>query len=110
MELSGQFPVPTVDGSRGFPYGSGMSSSKVPQALDPERVRQGATLKTFRELRGLKVSELANAVPMSYSYLSNIEAGRKPLTPQLVARFAALLDVRQIALVRPDAFSNEVAA
>lgn len=92
------------------PYGSVMSTSKVPLALDPERVRQGATLKTFRELRGLKVSELANAVPMSYSYLSNIEAGRKPLTPQLVVKFAHILDVRQIALVRPDAFPSEAAA
>jgi transcriptional regulator with XRE-family HTH domain len=81
-----------------------MSPSKVQQHLDPERVRQGATLKTFREMRGLKVSELANAVPMSSPYLSNIEAGRKPLTPPLVARFSELLGVRPIALVRPDTF------
>lgn len=87
-----------------------MSTRKVPLALDPERVRQGATLRTFRELRGLKVSELANAVPVSYSYLSNIEAGRKPLTPQLVAKLATILDVRQIALVRPDAFPQQDAA
>ncbi len=81
-----------------------MSTSKVTKALDPERVRQGATLQTFRELRGLKVGELANALDISYAYLSNIEAGRKRLTGPLLARAADVLQVRQIALVRPDEF------
>jgi len=79
-----------------------MSTNRVPQQLDPEQVRQGATLRAFREMRGLKVGELANALGISYAYLSNIEAGRKRLTKTLVARAADVLKVPQIALVNPD--------
>ena len=66
-----------------------MSPSITPRELNPEWVRQGETLKTFREMRGLKVGELASRLDISYAYLSNIEAGRKRLTPQLVAKAAA---------------------
>lgn len=79
-----------------------MSPTKAAVALDPERVRQGATLKELREARGVKVGELANAMGISYAYLSNIEAGRKRLTPALVQSAAAALKVRPIALVHPD--------
>jgi len=79
-----------------------MSPSITPRELNPEWVRQGETLKTFREMRGLKVGELASRLDISYAYLSNIEAGRKRLTPQLVAKAAAALAISQVALVRPD--------
>jgi transcriptional regulator with XRE-family HTH domain len=69
-------------------------------------VRQGATLRTFREMRGLKVGELANALGISYAYLSNIEAGRKRLTAPLVAKVAGALAVPQASIVRPDAFED----
>lgn len=74
--------------------------------LDLEWVRQGETIKAFREVRGLKVGELAGEVGISYAYLSNIEAGRKRLTPQLLAKLAAALGIRQAALVRPDSFGD----
>lgn len=83
-----------------------MSSNIVRKVLDPERVRQGATLQAFREMRGLKVGELANALGISYAYLSNIEAGRKRLTPELLAKTCATLGIRQAALVRPDSFGE----
>lgn len=79
-----------------------MSTSKVQQHLNPEWVRQGATVKAFREMRGMRVDELASALGITRPYLSNIEAGRKRLTPILVAKAADALGVRQIALVRPD--------
>lgn len=81
-----------------------MSPNKVPTTLDPERVRQGATVRTLRELRGLKVGELASVIDVSYAYLSNIEAGRKRLTPQLTARIADALKVSQGAIVSPEHF------
>jgi len=84
-----------------------MSSS---QSLDPERVRQGATCKAFREKAGLKLGLAATAVPISYAYLSNIEAGRKPLTPVLLAKLAALYGVPQAAIARPDLFETQVAS
>lgn len=74
---------------------------------DPEWLRVGATVRTLRELRGLKPDELANAIPLSRSYLANIEAGRKRLQPVHAARIAAILDVRQISILRPDEFPAE---
>lgn len=81
-----------------------MSTSRVPQRLDPERVRVGATLRALREKSGLRIGQVADELrpPKSYSYLSNIEAGRKPLTPILLAQMAALYGVPQYAIVRPD--------
>lgn len=76
------------------------------QFLDPERVRIGATCKSFREKAGLKLGEAASAIPISYAYLSNIEAGRKPLTPVLLAKLALLYSVPQAAIMRPDVFTQ----
>lgn len=76
-------------------------TSNVP---NPEWIRTGATLREFREMRGLKPDELANALHISRSYLANIEAGRKKLQPDLAARAASVLVVRQISLLRPDQF------
>lgn len=84
-----------------------MSPTKVPRNLDPECVRQGETLRAFRQMRGIKVGELASLLDISYAYLSNIEAGRKRLTPPLLAKASDILDVRPAALVRPDHFTDE---
>lgn len=66
-----------------------------------ERERVGATLKTVRTLRGWDLGPFATKIGISYSYLSNIEAGRKPLTDKLLARAAQVLDVPQIAITHP---------
>lgn len=75
-----------------------------------ETIRVGSTIRDFREARGLKADELASKVLISRSYLANIEAGRKRLTPVLAARIAAALHVRQISLLNPDEFPEEVSA
>ncbi len=72
-----------------------------------EQIRQGATLRTIRELRGLSANDLALELNISRPYLVNIEAGRKKLNPILVARIAAALEVPQIALVREGYFDRE---
>lgn len=79
-----------------------MSPRLVEVPLDPERVRVGATLRALREKSGLRVAEMANALLISYSYLSNIEAGRKPLTPVLLAKAAGVLAVPQVAIAKPE--------
>lgn len=66
-----------------------------------QRERVGATLRTMRKMRGWDLGPFATKVGISYSYMSNIEAGRKPLTDQLLARCAALLEVEQIAIREP---------
>lgn len=68
-----------------------------------ERQRVGATLRTHRTRRGFDLNQFSQKLGISYSYLSNIEAGRKPLTDILLARAAVLLDVEQIAIKIPDA-------
>lgn len=51
-------------------------------------VRVGTTLRLLRETRGFKPAEFANEVGISTPYLHNIEAGRKKLTNQLLAKGA----------------------
>lgn len=80
-----------------------------PDGVDPEWVRIGQTLRTIREIKGFDLGEFASELDISYSYLSNIEAGRKRLTPQLLSRCAALLGVRQVAIVREGYFDKAVA-
>jgi transcriptional regulator with XRE-family HTH domain len=77
--------------------------------LSWEAQRQGATARAFREKAGLKLGQAATAANISYAYLSNIEAGRKPLTAVLVARLATLYSCPQISLARPD-LADEVSA
>jgi transcriptional regulator with XRE-family HTH domain len=78
-----------------------MPPKNVTAAELAERQRVGATLKTFRRKSGWELGPFATELGISYSYLSNIEAGRKPLTDILLARAARLLDVEQIAIKRP---------
>lgn len=66
-----------------------------------ERERVGATLKTFRELRGVKVSDMALEIGISRSYLANIEAGRKNLPPHILVKVCEFLNIPQIAVVSP---------
>jgi transcriptional regulator with XRE-family HTH domain len=77
----------------------------APRVITPEeqaeRVRVGATLRMARTTRGWKLGDFATQLDISYAYLSNIEAGRKPLPDHLLARAARLLDVEQIAIKHP---------
>lgn len=84
-----------------------MSPKIITPAEKAERERVGATLKTLRKTRGWDLGPFATELGVSYSYLSNIEAGRKPLTDILLARAARLLDVEQIAIKHP---SSELVA
>lgn len=75
-----------------------------------EQQRVGATLRRIREMRGFDQQTFANRLVVSYSYLSNIEAGRKPLTDILLARAAQILNVKQIEIKVPDAELTGLAA
>lgn len=80
-----------------------MTPNSITEAQQAERQRVGATLRTLRQIRGWKLGDFASEVGISYAYLSNIEAGRKPLTNQLLAKTARALDVEQIAITHPRA-------
>lgn len=80
-----------------------MTPTNLTEAERAERQRVGATLRALRETRGWKLGDFATELGISYAYLSNIEAGRKPLTNQLLAKASALLQVDQIAIAHPRA-------
>lgn len=77
-----------------------MARTPIPEA---DWGRVGETLRTLRELRGLKPDEFASSLGISRPYLANIEAGRKKLTNILLARAAEKLQVSQISIMRPPA-------
>lgn len=83
-----------------------MSPKTVTEAEHKERQRVGATLRRIRNLRGWKLGEFATKLDISYAYLSNIEAGRKPLPDHLLARAARVLEVDQIDIKHPDRGNN----
>lgn len=61
--------------------------------MAPTRIRRsfkanGAAIAAIREARGLSVGAFAGRIGVSYSYLSNIEAGRKPGSPEVLRRIA----------------------
>ncbi len=74
-----------------------------------EHQRIGATLRTLREDKGFTSTEFASELGISYAYLSNIEAGRKRLTPQLLERAHKVLGVRKIAIIR-EGYYEDVAS
>lgn len=78
--------------------------------VDPEWERMGATLREYRRINDVGVQELANQLSISYSYLANIEAGRKRLTPGLATKAAAYLKIPRIVLVRADYSDEQVPA
>lgn len=84
-----------------FPQNQGMAPKKITGDEQRERERVGTTLRTLRTTRGWKLGDFATQIGVSYAYLSNIEAGRKPLPDHLLARAARLLDVEQIAIKHP---------
>lgn len=56
-------------------------------------------LKALRTRSGWSVSKFATAVATSHAHISNIEAGRRQASPELIARIADVLDVPVMALI-----------
>lgn len=81
-----------------------MTGQTLPANEAEERIRIGATIRELRELRHIGLDEMASKAEISRPYLSNIEAGRKPINPRLLARIADILAVRPISIVRPNYF------
>lgn len=78
-----------------------------PKKAQEEWARVGATLREFRQMRGLGVNDAANLIPISRGHLANIELGRRPLTPVLLARFAAVYNVPQYSILPVGFFTEE---
>lgn len=83
-----------------------MPAKVLPFNEKAERLRIGATIRQLREMRGFKPDDFANKVGISRPYLSNIEAGRKPITEVLLARISKELVVEQVVICRDGYFEE----
>ena len=81
-------------------------TAKTSELERAERERIGATLRTLRLMRGWRADDFANEIGISRPYLSNIEAGRKPVTEPILANVAKVLDVAQVSIIRPGYFDE----
>ena len=66
----------------------------------PEAEVFGARLKELREQRGETVRSLADLVETSFTYISDLEHGRKVPSLSMVLRLAAALDCKVTELVK----------
>lgn len=65
-------------------------------------------LRTIRTDRDVSITRLAELLEMkSHSHLSNIEAGRREASPELIRRIAAALKVEVLALLGPEVRPGE---
>lgn len=69
---------------------------------DSEEVRIGATIRALRQARGASIDDLATRIGLSRPALSNIEAGRRRLRPELLPVVADALGVPQVAIMWPE--------
>lgn len=63
---------------------------------DPVRI--GATVRALRVANGWRSTNFARTVGISTSYLSNIEAGRRTVQPDIAVRIANTLGVPLAAI------------
>lgn len=58
-------------------------------------------LRDFRRVRGLTITQLANQVETSQSHISNIEAGRRVPSGELIQAFSDALGVDVLSITSP---------
>ena len=69
----------------------------------------GSNLKRYRNYRKFTQAELAERLDISIPFLSDVENGRKWISPMVLAKFASALDIEPYELFKPEnAASQEV--
>jgi transcriptional regulator with XRE-family HTH domain len=68
-----------------------------------EEIRQtlGTNIKRFRVLNRLSQEELAERIAISANFLSNIEIGRKWISPLTLAKLSEALKIEAFELFKP---------
>jgi predicted transcriptional regulator/transcriptional regulator with XRE-family HTH domain len=64
-----------------------------------KKIFAGDRLKRLRERLGLKQLEVAKSIGISASYLNQIESDQRPITPALLSRLSAALNVSEVYFV-----------
>jgi transcriptional regulator with XRE-family HTH domain len=59
-------------------------------------------IKKYRALRQLSQEELSEEVDISVNFLSNIESGRRWISPLTMVKFAAALKIEPYELFKPE--------
>jgi len=71
----------------------------------------GSNLKRYRNYRNFSQAELAEKLDISIPFLSDVENGRKWISPNTLAKFASALEIEPYELFKPEnALSPEIAA
>ena len=69
----------------------------------------GSNLKRYRNYRKFTQAELAERLDISIPFLSDVENGRKWISPMILVKFASALDIEPYELFKPEnAASQEV--
>lgn len=70
----------------------------------------GANLKRYRNYRKFSQAELAEKLDISIPFLSDVENGRKWISPNTLVKFASALNIEPYELFKPEnASSTEMA-
>jgi len=71
----------------------------------------GSNLKRYRNYRNFSQAELAEKLNISIPFLSDVENGRKWISPNTLVKFASALEIEPYELFKPEnALSPEIAA
>lgn len=72
-----------------------------PTHSDPALYVFGQTIRLYRKQRGLKQRELAALAKLDYTYVSEIERGKRNVTLLSLLRLAVALEVPLSCLLQP---------
>lgn len=61
----------------------------------------GYNIKRLRKSKGLSQMELANRLDMHFTFISDIENGKKWVSPETIAKIASLLNVEPYQFLLP---------
>lgn len=64
----------------------------------------GFNLKRLRKGRGLSQMDLANELDMHFTFISDVENGKKWVSPETIAKIASFLGVEPFEFLRPKEF------
>jgi len=67
----------------------------------------GSNLKRYRNYRKLSQAKLAEKLDISIPFLSDVENGRKWISPMILAKFASALNIEPYELFKPENASSQ---
>ena len=69
----------------------------------------GYNLKRIRKLRNMSQMQLANTLDMAFPFISDVENGKKWVSPESIAKFTQALDIEAYQFFLPKDYQPEQA-